>query len=172
MKKMATNSALSSGNSDMSSPLIFHLARKNEDLQKILDHNIGAFTNELPSMEWSLKGLQKQRSQDWEVYSIIEEKQIICVFLLKIMKGKIITFNTPIRMGYQGKGHSHTIKNHFEKYATSKNSEKIVHYCHESDHRAISLNETHHYIQVEKDDKDKSDYPEFLKWEKKISPRK
>ncbi len=126
------------------SDLVFTKVSKKDDIRHVYEFNLGAFSDS-PDFNWSLDSIEDELSQGWELYSVSDQDEIIAACFYKIVDDALLTKNTSIKMGFQGSGYSHKIKEYFEKIAREKHLKKIYHYCAIDNFRMYSLNESHNY---------------------------
>lgn len=124
--------------------LTFKKAKTEKDIKEIYDHNIDAFSDS-PDFKWTFEEIKKEVSEGWELYSLIDEGEIVAAVFYKVEDDSLLTKNTAIKIDHQGAGLSHSIKEFFEKVAREKKLKRIYHYCRIDNFRMYSLNESHQY---------------------------
>jgi|GEM_PF-409974 len=125
----------------------FVRAKAEKDLVSIVDHNIDAFSD-TPDFSWNLEEIKQEIKQGWEVYAVYLNNEIIAAAFLKEEDEQLLTKNTSIKMTFQGSGHSHKIKEFFEKEARGREVAELVHFCRIDNFRMYSLNEGHGYLKT------------------------
>ena len=128
----------------MEQKITFRLAKKDDDLKSIFDHNIDVFSDS-PDFAWTFDDLKHEMKKGWGIYSVETEGVIIAAAFIKQEKGELLTKNTAIKSEFQGSGFSHRIKEFFEAKAQEFNVKKIKHFCRIDNFRQYSLNESHGY---------------------------
>lgn len=124
--------------------LKFQKAKTEKEIRAIYDYNIDAFSDS-PDFKWTLEEIKKEVSEDWQLFSMTLDGEIIAALFYKIEKDSLLTKNTAIKVTHQGSGYSHKMKEFFEKVAREHNLKKIFHYCRIDNFRTYSLNESHKY---------------------------
>lgn len=124
--------------------LTFKKAKTEKDIREIFEHNIDAFSDS-PDFKWTFDEIKKEVADGWELYSLIDEGEIVAAVFYKVEDGSLLTKNTAIKLDHQGVGLSHSIKEFFEKVARDKKLKNIYHYCRIDNFRMYSLNESHQY---------------------------
>lgn len=124
--------------------LTFKKAKGEKDIKEIYDHNIDAFSDS-PDFKWTFDEIKKEVAEGWELYSLIDDSEIVAAVFFKIEDDSLLTKNTAIKIDHQGAGLSHSIKEFFEKVAREKKLKRIYHYCRIDNFRMYSLNESHQY---------------------------
>ena len=124
--------------------LKFQKAKSEKEIRAIYDYNIDAFSDS-PDFKWTLEEIKKEVSEDWELFSMMLDGEIIAAIFYKIENDSLLTKNTAIKVTHQGSGYSHKMKEFFEKVARDNKLKKIFHYCRIDNFRAYSLNESHKY---------------------------
>ena len=124
--------------------LKFQRAKTEKEIRAIYDYNIDAFSDS-PDFKWTLEEIKKEVSEDWQLFSMTLDGEIIAALFYKIEKDSLLTKNTAIKVTHQGSGYSHKMKEFFEKVARENNLKKIFHYCRIDNFRTYSLNESHKY---------------------------
>lgn len=144
--------------------LTFKKAKTEKDIKEIYDHNIDAFSDS-PDFKWTFEEIKKEVADGWELFSLIDDSEIVAAVFYKIEDDSLLTKNTAIKIDHQGAGLSHSIKEFFEKVARDKKLKRIYHYCRIDNFRMYSLNESHQYKKTPR-----KLGPEGLvvEWEKKI----
>ena len=128
-------------------PLGFKKVEQTQDFKSIHEYTIDAFSD--TDFSWTLDEIQKEVSQGWELWSVLNEKEeIIAALFFRVEGDSLLTKNSGLKIHHQGLGYSHEIKNYFEKIACERNLARIIHYCRIDNFRAYSLNEGHGYIKV------------------------
>ena len=131
--------------------LIYKKAEKIQDFKSIHEYTTAAFSD--VDFKWTVDDIQKEVKAGWELWSVInEEKSIIAAVFFRLEGNTLLTKNSGPNIHHQGLGHSHEIKNYFEKLARQKGAKRILHYCRIDDFRAYSLNEGHGYIKLGKEE--------------------
>ncbi len=126
--------------------LEFRAIKGEQEIEDVYNYNSQAFSGILEK-NWSMETLKEEVKSGWQLYAAVEEDQIVAALFIKKEEGALLTKNTSIKMGFQGKGHSHLIKQFYEDYAKENHLASIKSYCRQDDFRAISLNGTHGYVQ-------------------------
>ncbi len=129
--------------------LTFKIASNDKAIQKILDYTIDAFSDS-PDFKWTFDEIKHEVSDGWELYGVHLGDEIIAAVFLKEDDNCLFTKNTAIKMGHQGSGFSHQIKDFFADQAHGRQVQKIVHYCRIDNFRMYSLNESHGYKKTER----------------------
>jgi hypothetical protein len=142
----------------------FEKASTEEDVERVFNYNIGAFVD-APDFDWGLPQLKEQLKDQWELYGVFQEKEIIAAVLTKVVAEGLLTKNTGIKITHQGVGISHQIKDFFELKARDLGLNVIYHYCLIDDFRMYSLNEKHGY---KKTGKSLGKNGEVVEWEKNL----
>lgn len=124
--------------------LKFQKAKTEKEIRAIYDYNIDAFSDS-PDFKWTFDEIKKEVSEDWELFSMTLDGEIIAAIFYKIEKDSLLTKNTAIKVTHQGSGYSHKMKEFYEKVARDNKLKKIFHYCRIDNFRAYSLNESHKY---------------------------
>ncbi len=124
--------------------LKFQKAKTEKEIRAIYDYNIDAFSDS-PDFKWTFDEIKKEVSENWELFSMTLDGEIIAAIFYKIEKDSLLTKNTAIKITHQGSGYSHKMKEFFEKVARDNRLKKIFHYCRIDNFRAYSLNESHKY---------------------------
>jgi hypothetical protein len=124
--------------------LKFKLLKSKKELDQVIDFNIDAFSDSF-DFDWTVKGLQNEVKDGWELYAASIEKEIVAALLLRKDGTDLLTKNTSIKRGFQGSGYSHEIKNFFEARAKEFSLKRVVHLCQIDNFRMYSLNESHGY---------------------------
>jgi predicted GNAT family acetyltransferase len=124
--------------------LKFQKAKTEKEIREIYDYNIDAFSDS-PDFKWTLDEIKKEVSEDWQLFSMTLDGEIIAALFYKIDKDSLLTKNTAIKVTHQGSGYSHKMKEFFEKVAREHKLKKILHYCRIDNFRTYSLNESHKY---------------------------
>jgi predicted GNAT family acetyltransferase len=124
--------------------LKFQRAKTEKEIRAIYDYNIDAFSDS-PDFKWTLDEIKKEVSEDWQLFSMTLDGEIIAAIFYKIEKDSLLTKNTAIKLTHQGSGYSHKMKEFFEKVARENKLKKIYHYCRIDNFRTYSLNESHKY---------------------------
>lgn len=124
--------------------LKFQRAKTEKEIRAIYDYNIDAFSDS-PDFKWTLEEIKKEVSEDWQLFSMNLDGEIIAAIFYKIEKDSLLTKNTAIKVTHQGSGYSHNMKEFFEKVARENKLKKIFHYCRIDNFRTYSLNESHKY---------------------------
>jgi predicted GNAT family acetyltransferase len=124
--------------------LKFQRAKSENEIRSVVDYNIDAFSDS-PDFKWTFDEVTNEVAEGWELYSVALNNEIIAAVFYKIDGTKLLTKNTAIKVDHQGSGHSHKIKEFFEKVAREKHLKEIVHYCRIDNFRMYSLNESHSY---------------------------
>lgn len=129
--------------------LTFKKAKNEKDIKLIYDHNIDAFSDS-PDFKWTFEEIKKEVADGWELYSLIDDAEIVAAVFFKVEDDSLLTKNTAIKIDHQGAGLSHAIKEFFEKVAREKKLKRIYHYCRIDNFRMYSLNESHQYKKTPK----------------------
>jgi predicted GNAT family acetyltransferase len=124
--------------------LKFQRAKTEKEIRDIYDYNIDAFSDS-PDFKWTLEEIKKEVSEDWQLFSMTLDGEIIAALFYKIEKDSLLTKNTALKVTHQGSGYSHNMKEFFEKTARDNKLKKIFHYCRIDNFRTYSLNESHKY---------------------------
>ena len=124
--------------------LIFTPVHTKKELESLINFDLEAFSA-LPDLEWTVKGLQKEIEDEWQILAISVQEEIVAVVLVKEKKGAWLTKTTSIKLAYQGNGFSHVIKEQLEILAIEQGLSEIRHYCPSDNFRLIALNERHGY---------------------------
>jgi len=124
--------------------LEFKLTSSEKAIQKILDYTIDAFSDS-PDFKWTLEEIKHEVAEGWELYGVHLSDEIIAAVFIKEENSCLYTKNTAIKMGHQGSGFSHQIKDFFSKEAKERKITKLIHYCRIDNFRMYSLNESHGY---------------------------
>ena len=119
-----------------------------EEIEKF---NVDAFTD-TPGVDFKKSSLKKLLKDDWKIFVLSHQEEIVSVLFIKKDPDRLLTKNTPIKMSYQGNGLSHLIKEFYEEYASEEKIGEIIHYCPIDNFRMISLNEKHGYAKIQEED--------------------
>jgi predicted GNAT family acetyltransferase len=137
---------------------------KDEDLRRIHEFNIKAFSDE--DLEWTYENLKSQLNDGWILYAANFEGSLVAAAFVKVDGDELLTKNTSISVDYQGNGFSHMIKDFFEDVARDEGVKKLINLCPFDNFRMISLNERHEYTKTgNKFGKNK----EIIEWVKLIN---
>lgn len=145
--------------------LVFLEAKNKDEIKSIVDYNLGAFSDS-PDFDWNYHEILKEVENGWKLFSVNIGEEIIAAIFYKIDKKELLTKNSGIKINYQGYGHSHVIKEFFEKIARSHKLKVIKHYCRIDNFRTYSLNESHGYVKMTCKEDLGRDYT--IEWEKKL----
>ena len=129
--------------------LIFKLASSEKAIQKILDYSIDVFSDS-PDFKWTLDEIKHEIRDGWKLYGVHLGEEIIAAVFLKEEGDCLYTKNTAIKVGHQGSGYSHQIKDFFALEAKNRKIHKVMHYCRIDNFRMYSLNESHGYKKTSK----------------------
>ena len=129
--------------------LVFKSASSEKAIKKIFDYTIDAFSDS-PDFKWTFDEIRHEVSEGWELYGAHLGEEIIAAVFLKEEDGCLYTKNTAIKMGHQGSGFSHKIKDFIAEQAKERRINKIVHYCRIDNFRMYSLNESHGYKKTDR----------------------
>lgn len=129
--------------------LVFKLASSEKAIQKILDYTIDAFSDS-PDFKWTFDEIKHEVSEGWELYGVHLSDEIIAAVFIKEENNSLLTKNTAIKMGHQGSGFSHQIKDFFAEEARKRKINKLIHYCRIDNFRMYSLNESHGYKKTDR----------------------
>ena len=144
--------------------LTFNKSKGKKDIQNIYDHTIDVFSD-TPDFNWTLDEIKHEVKDNWELYSVHHEEDIIAALFFKQEEKSLLTKNTAIKVDFQGSGFSHEIKRFYEKIAKERGLKHIVHYCRIDNFRMYALNESHKY---KKSDKKLGNEGHIVEWIKKV----
>jgi hypothetical protein len=145
--------------------LIFRMAQSQQEVEDIYNFNVNAFAD-AQDFDWSIDNIKKELKDNWKLYSVSFDKDIIAALFIKIDGDALFTKNTPIKMPYQGNGFSHKIKEFYEDEALNLGLNKVVNLCTADNFRMISLNEGHNY---QRTGRTFGKNNEIIEWEKKLT---
>lgn len=148
--------------------LVFKKAKTEKEIEDIFKYNFDAFT-EGPDFKWTLEDIHHELQDGWELAAVMLEEEIIAAVFYRKQKNTLFTKNTTVKMNYQGHGHSHRIKEFFERKGEELKVRSIVHYCSIDDFRTYSLNESHGY---EKTDRKLGKNGHVVEWKKELPAQK
>jgi predicted GNAT family acetyltransferase len=130
--------------SNNTSLLAFVPVSKGDDVKKVFDFNIDAFSDS-PDFKWTLDDIKKEIKEGWTLYSVNLGDEIIAAAFTKKDGTTLHCKNTSIKMQHSGSGFSHRIMDFFEDEARKQKVKSITHYCAIDNFRQYSLNESHGY---------------------------
>lgn len=133
----------------MTDTLNFIKASKKGDYKSIYEHNLDVFSDS-PDFEWTFEDIKKEVQDGWELFSVMSGQIIIAALFFRQDDDCLLTKNTALKMDFQGAGHSHRIKEFFEKEARERGLGRIYHYCGIDNFRMYSLNESHGYRKTDR----------------------
>ncbi len=131
------------------SNLSFIEVTSQKDIKNVFDHNIEAFSDS-PDFKWSIDDIKKELKEDWSLYSVEVESEIIAAAFVKLEGSVLHSKNTSIKMQFAGSGFSHRIMDFFEEKAFELKAKSIIHYCAIDNFRQYSLNESHGYVKSDR----------------------
>ena len=143
--------------------LDFREVSKEKEVKSIYEYTLDAFS-ESPDFNWSFDEIKREMSDGWELYGAYLRDEVVAAIFLKARGKNLLTKNTAIKTSRQGSGHSHEIKNFFEKMAKDRGLKHIFHYCGIDNFRMYSLNERHKYKKTTKTLND----GKLVEWVKKV----
>jgi len=142
--------------------LVFNKAKNKDDIKKILDHNIDAFSD-TPDFEWTFEDIQREVDEGWELYAVHLGAEVIAAVFIKAEADGLLSKNTSVKMNFQGSGYSHKIKEFIEDKAREFKLKSIYHYCRIDNFRMYSLNESHGYTKTTRRLGEKGQVVEWVK---------
>ena len=144
-------------------PLSFKKVTSEKEIKEIYNFNVQAFSD-TPDVDWTLNYLKTEASEGWEIFGVKEKNgsEIVAVAFLKEEAKSLLTKNTGIKMLFQGNGYSHQIKDFYEKEARSRGLNSIFNYCRKDNFRMMNLNNSHGYVQTNKETNG------IVEWEKAL----
>jgi RimJ/RimL family protein N-acetyltransferase len=145
--------------------LYFKHCTDSKDLRDVYNYEVDVFA-EAGDFLWSLEALEDEINRGWKIYAVRCDEsgdEIISVLFVKLKQGDYFTKNTSLKLNFQGKGISHSIKEFFEMMALKTKAKNIVHFCAVDNFRSIALNESHGYLKI-----DCIKNGEILKWKKAL----
>lgn len=142
--------------------LSYKKVENDSDIQQVYDYNIDAFSDS-PDFKWSFEEIKREMKEGWELYAVYSEGEVVAAAFYKVEGDSLLTKNTAIKVGHQGAGISHDVKDFLESVARKKKLKKIVHYCRIDNFRMYSLNESHGFEKTQKTFGDKGQVVEWVK---------
>lgn len=144
--------------------LTFSQAKKPDDVEKIARYNIDAFAEGV-DFDWNVSEIKQEMKTGWLLFSAELNGDVVAAVFLKKEDKKLLSKHTAIKLGHQGSGHSHAIKEFVEQKAREFGSKEILHYCGIDNFRQYSLNESHGYV---KTGNALGQLGEIVEWKKKL----
>lgn len=142
----------------------FKECKTESEINDIYNFNVQAFADS-HDFAWTADNIKNELENGWILYALKSNKDVICALFVKREKNMLLTKNTPIKMNYQGQGHSHTIKEFYESIARKAGVKELYNYSPVDNFRMISLNEGHGY---KKTGKTLSGNQELIEWVKTV----
>jgi predicted GNAT family acetyltransferase len=142
--------------------LAYKKVESEEDIQKVYDYNIDAFSDS-PDFKWSVDELKREMEEGWELVAVYNNDEVVAAVFYKVEGYTLLTKNTAIKVGHQGGGISHDIKDYLESVAREKKLKEIIHYCRIDNFRMYSLNESHGFEKTHNAYGDKGQVVEWVK---------
>lgn len=142
--------------------LTYKKVETDKDIQNVYDYNIDAFSDS-PDFKWSVDELKREMEEGWELFAVHNIDEVVAAVFYKVEGDTLLTKNTAIKVGHQGAGISHSIKDFLESVAREKKLKKIVHYCRIDNFRMYSLNESHGFEKTQNTYGDKGQVVEWVK---------
>ncbi len=122
---------------------------KSQEITKVFDHNIDAFSDS-PDFKWTLDDIKKEIADEWYLFSVEVDGEIIAAAFHKLEGEVLHCKNTSVKMQFTGSGFSHRIMDFFESEAKKLKAKSIIHYCSIDNFRQYSLNESHGYTKTDR----------------------
>jgi hypothetical protein len=142
----------------------FKECKTESEINDIYNFNVQAFADS-HDFAWTADNIKNELENGWILYALKSNKDVICALFVKREKNILLTKNTPIKMNYQGQGHSHSIKEFYENIAKESGVKELYNYSPVDNFRMISLNEGHGY---KKTGKTLTGNQELIEWVKPI----
>lgn len=118
----------------------FKKIKSDSEIHDIYNFNVTAFADS-HDFAWTSENIKNELDNGWSLYALKADDDIVCAMFVKNETDKLLTKNTPIKMNYQGQGHSHSIKDFYEDLAADAGLKFVYNYCPADNFRMISLNE-------------------------------